>query len=143
MDIKKALKNLLRDTSIIFMLVTVAYAAIMVVVNVNADQILIDATFLLYVFLFSLLVSISQCLYRIKTINKALRVTIQLAIILFSSYVCFFLPLNMQPSQILIGLILTLIIYFIIYGTGAFFIWRFNKNTKKEEEYTSQFKKHK
>ena len=143
MDIKKALKNLLRDTSIIYMLATIIYAALMALVNVGAEEILIEAPLLLYIFLFSLLLSISQFIYRIETINKLLRVIIQLTIVLFSSYVCFFLPLEMQGSYVMIGLFFTLILYFVIYGTGSFFIWRFKKNIKKEEEYKAQFKKQK
>ncbi len=143
MDLKKALKNLLRDSAVIFMIATVLYAGINTIVNVNDETVLIEAPFLLYLFIFSVLAAISQLIYRIDSINKALRVAIQAAIILFSSYVCLFLPMEMQGSHVMVGLAAVILIYSAGYAIGSFFIWKFKQNTKKEEEYTSKFKKNK
>ena len=54
MNIKKILKNMITDTSIFFTVVTAIYAAIMMVVNVDVEEPAIRASFLLYIFLFSI-----------------------------------------------------------------------------------------
>ena len=141
MNIKKALKNLLCDTSVFFTVVTAIYAAIMMVVNVEVEEPAIRASFLLYIFLFSLLGGLSGVFYRIEAWNLALRVCIQYALILFGAYVCFFLPLSFAGSQMVIGLTAVTLIYFAIWGISAFLGWKFKQNTKKDEIYESKFKK--
>ena len=141
MNIKTILKNMLRDTSIYFTLITAAYAALMMVVNVSVEEPAIRASWLLYIFIFSVLGALSMCIFRIDTMNKALRVAIQYVILLFGSYVCFFLPLSFSGSQIMIGLTFVSVIYAVILGVYLFFSYRLNKNRKKEEVYESKFKK--
>ena len=141
MNIKKILKNMLRDTSIYFTLITAAYAALMMVVNVSVEEPAIRASWLLYIFIFSVLGALSMCIFRIDTMNKALRIAIQYVILLFGSYVCFFLPLSFSGSQIMIGLTLVTVLYAVILGVYLFFSYRLNKNRKKEEVYESKFKK--
>ena len=141
MNIKKALKNLLCDTSVFFTVVTAIYAAIMMVVNVEVEEPAIRASFLLYIFLFSILGGLSMLFYRIEAWNLALRVCIQYALILFGAYVCFFLPLSFAGSQMVIGLTAVTLIYFAIWGISAFLSWKFKQNTKKDEIYESKFRK--
>ena len=141
MKIKKILKDLLCDTSIFFTLVTAIYASLMMVINVDTQEPAIRASFLLYIFIFSLLGGISRLLYRIDSWNLALRVCIQYAIILFGAYVCFFIPMSLTGSQVMVGLVAVTLIYFAIWGTVTFFAWRFKQNTRKEEIYENKFKK--
>lgn len=143
MNIKKILLNFVRDTSIVFTLVTVIYSALVVIVNVGIEDPAIALSWLFYIFLFSLLFALSQCIYRIGAINKALRVAIQYAIILFGSYVCFFLPKNFGGSQVMVGLAAVTVVYFLCFGIASFFAWKFKENTQKEETYEKQFKKKK
>ena len=132
---------MLRDTSIYFTLITAAYAALMMVVNVSVEEPAIHASWLLYIFIFSILGALSQCIFRIDSMNKALRIAIQYVILLFGSYVCFFLPLSFSGSQIMIGLTLVTVLYAVILGVYLLFSHRLNKNRKKEEVYESKFKK--
>ncbi len=141
MNIKTILKNMLRDTSIYFTLITAAYAALMMVVNVSVEEPAIRASWLLYIFIFSILGALSQCIFRIDSMNKALRIAIQYVILLFGSYVCFFLPLAFSGSQVMIGLTLVTVLYAVILGVYLLFSHRLNKNRKKEEVYESKFKK--
>ena len=141
MNIKKILKNMLTDTSIFFTVITALYAALMMVVNVETEEPAIRASWLLYIFIFSVLGAISQCILRIDSWNKALRVAIQYVILIFGSYVCFFLPLSLSGSQIMIGFAAVTVLYFLIYGVCAFLSWSFKRNSKKEEVYESKFKK--
>lgn len=141
MNIKTILKNMLRDTSIYFTLITAAYAALMMVVNVSVEEPAIRASWLLYIFIFSILGALSMCIFRIDSMNKALRIAIQYVILLFGSYVCFFLPLSFSGSQIMIGLTLVTVLYAVILGVYLLFSHRLNKNRKKEEVYESKFKK--
>lgn len=132
---------MLRDTSIYFTLITAAYAALMMVVNVSVEEPAIRASWLLYIFIFSILGALSQCIFRIDSMNKALRIAIQYVILLFGSYVCFFLPLSFSGSQIMIGFTLVTVLYAVILGVYLLFSHRLNKNRKKEEVYESKFKK--
>ena len=141
MNIKKILKNMLTDTSAFFTVITAIYAALMMVVNIGTEEPAIRASWLLYIFLFSVLGALSQCIYRIESWNKALRVAIQYVILLFGSYVCFFVPLSFSGSRIMIGLTAVTVIYFAIFGVISFFSWRFKQNSKTEEVYESKFKK--
>ena len=141
MNIKKMLKDLLSDTSIFFTLVTAIYAAIMMVVNVDVEEPAIRASFLLYIFIFSILGGLSCLFYRIRSWNLALRVCIQYALILFGAYVCFFIPLALTGSQVTIGLTAVTLLYFAVWGISYFFTWKFKQNSKKEEVYESRFKK--
>ena len=143
MTARKIFRNLLTDTSVFFTVITPIYAALHMVVNTTEEEALIPVSFLLYIFLFSLLGALSMLVYRLNSLNKALRVAIQYVIILFGAYACFFAPLKMAGSTVLIGLVITSVIYFAIFGVCVFFTWRFNKNKGKEEVYESKFKKHK
>ena len=141
MNIKKILKNLLTDTSIFFTVITAIYAALMLVANVDVAEPAIRVSLLLYIFLFSLLGALSMLIYRIKSWNKALRVAIQYVIFLFGSYVCFFIPMALTGSQVMIGLAAVTFIYYMIWGACTLVSWKFKQNTKKEEIYESQFKR--
>lgn len=141
MTVKKILKNLLTDTSAFFTVLTAVYAALMMVVNVEETEPAIRASFLLFIFLFSLLCAISMFIYRIDSWSLGLRVAIQYALILFGSYVCFFIPLALTGSQVMIGLAAVTVIYFVIWGVCTFISWKFKQNSKKEEVYESKFKK--
>ena len=139
----KIFKNLLTDTSVFFTALTPIYAALHMIVNTSEEETLIPVSLLLYIFLFSLLGAISMLIYRLNSLNKALRIAIQYVIILFASYVCFFAPMAMSGASVMIGLAFATVIYFAILGTCIFFSWAFNKNKGKEEVYERKFKKFK
>lgn len=142
MNIRKVLNRMLTDTAVYFTLISAVYAALMMIVNVNEPEVLMSASQLLLIFVFSALAAISQCIYRISSINKALRVLIQYAILTVSFYVCFLLPLqSMSGSHVVVGITVFTAVYFICFGIGSFFAWRFKENTKKEEVYENKFKK--
>ncbi len=141
MNIKQILKNLLRDTSVYFTLITAAYAALMMVVNVSVEEPAIRASWLLFIFIFSVLGAISQLVFRIEAMHIAYRVVIQYVILLFGAVVCFFLPLSMVGNQMIIGITLVSLLYALAVGCYLFFSRRFKKNSQKEEVYESKFKK--
>ena len=143
MKILKILGKLSVDTSIFFTVITALYSVLMMIINVSEDEPAMRASWLLYIFLFSFLAALSQLIYRLEIMHKAWRVTIQYIMLLFSSYVCFFLPLSMTGNQIVIGLTLVTIIYFACFGVGAFFTHRFRKKIQKEEIYEKKFKSQK
>lgn len=133
------LKKLLSYTSIYFTVFTPIYAAFLMITNVSSEEPAVEMYRLLLIFLFAFLAGISQVIYGIQSMHKALRVLIQYVIIAFASYICFFM--QMAPSQALIGVVFASVIYFACFGIGSFFSWRFRMNTKKEEIYEKKFKK--
>ena len=139
MKTKDIIKSILSYTTTFFTFITAIYAAIQMIVNVGAEGTYMEASWLLLIFLFSFLAAISQCIYKINSIGKGIRVTVQYLIIMFASYVCFFAPLHMRGSQVMVGLMLVTIVYFICFGIGSFFMWSFKKNTKKEEVYELKY----
>ena len=82
-------------------------------------------------------------IYRLESVNKALRIAIQYIIFMFASAVCLFVPMGITGSKMVIGLTLTTVIYFSILGVCVFFSHMFKKNKGKEEVYTSKFRKSK
>ena len=143
MTVGKIFKNLLTDTAVFFSVITPIYAALHMIVNTVEEEALIPVSFLLYIFLFSVLGAISMYIYRLNALNKALKIAIQYAIILFASYACFFAPMAIAGSGVMVGFALVSVIYAVILGICIFFSYAFKKNKSrgKEEVYESKFRK--
>ncbi|MBQ9783181.1 MAG: hypothetical protein IJW44_01530 [Clostridia bacterium] len=141
MEIRKILKKMLSDTALYFTCITVAYALLMIVVNVNEEEILLSAMRLVLNFIFAALAALAQGIYRMKNLHGALRLVAHYGILALAFYLCFLLSLSLPPAQVLIGMVAFTLIYATVMGIGALLVSRFRKNAKEEETYQSQFKK--
>jgi hypothetical protein len=141
MNIKQTVKKILTDACVLFSLITFAYALIVWLVYVKQERVLIRADLVALFFVFALLVSGANVIYRYTKLAGALRLVIHFAICTLAFYTCFLLPLSMPGSSVLVGLILFVLAYFLIMGIIAGITSRFRKNREAAEEYKSQYKK--
>lgn len=141
MNIKQTIKKILTDACVLFSLITAAYALIVWLTYVNQNQVLLEAGRVVLFFVFSLLVSGANGIYRYQPLSSALRLVLHFLICTLSFYLCFLLPLSMPGSSVLVGLIFFILAYLLIMGIIAGLASRFRKNREAAEEYKSQYTK--
>lgn len=141
MNIKQFFKRLLTDTSVYFTLLAAAYSALMLVVNVTEDEVLLSAARLLFLFLFAVLAALGRSVLRARQLPRGVRVLAHYGALLLAFYLCLLLPAGMRAAQVLVGLVLFTVLYFIVAGIAALFLARFRANQPEEAHYESQFKK--
>ncbi len=141
MNIKQTIRKILTDACVLFSFITAAYALIVALVYVNQEQVLMEAGRVVLFFVFSLLVSAANVIYRQKSMSGAIRFFLHFLICTLAFYLCFLLPLSMPGSSVLVGLILFVLCYFLVMGVLALFTSRFRKNREAHEEYQSQYTK--
>ena len=141
MNIKQTIRKILTDACVLFSIITAAYALIVALVYVNQEQVLIEAGRVILFFVFSLLVSAANIIYRTKTMSGAVRLLLHFLICTLAFYLCFLLPLSMPGSSVLVGIIFFVLVYFLVMGIISLFASRFRKNRDANEEYQSQYTK--
>ncbi len=141
MDFRKKLRKILADTSVIFTILTAIYSLLMLIVNVSEDEVLMSATRVLLIFLFSALAAVAQAIFRTKSIPGAARLVLHFMILIAAFYLCFLLPAAMRPASLLIGLVTFTLLYFLVMGLASLFISKLRSNSEKDASYSSQFKK--
>ncbi len=141
MNIKQTIRKILTDACVLFSIITAAYALIVALVYVNQEQVLMEAGRVVLFFVFSLLVSAANIIYRQKNMSGAVRLLLHFLICTLAFYLCFLLPLSMPGSSVLVGIIFFVLVYFLVMGTISLFASRFRKNRDANEEYQSQYKK--
>lgn len=141
MNIKQTVKKTLTDACVLFSLITAVYALIVWLTYVKQDQVLLEAGRTVLFFVFSLLVSIANSIYRAKSIGGALRFLLHALISTLAFYLCFLLPLSMPGKSVFVGLVVFWLVYFLVMGILASISSRFRKNREATEEYKSQYKK--
>ena len=141
MNIKQTIRKILTDACVLFSFITAIYALIIALVYVNQEQVLMEAGRVVLFFVFSLLVSAANVIYRQTSMSGSVRFLLHFLISTLAFYLCFLLPLSMPGSRVLVGLILFILCYFLVMGTIALFTSRFRKNRDAHEEYQSQYTK--
>lgn len=141
MNIKQTVKKILTDACVLFSLITAVYALIVWLVYVNQDQVLIRADLVTLFFVFSLLVSGANSIYRYQKISGALRLLIHFVVCTLAFYTCFLLPLSMPGSSVVVGMVFFALAYGLIMLVVAGISSRFKKNKEATEEYKAQYKK--
>ena len=142
MNIKQTIKKTLTDACVLFSLITAVYALIVWLTYVNQSQVLLEAGRVVLFFVFSLLVSGANVIYRYGKMPGGLRLLLHFLISMLAFYLCFLLPLSMPGSSVLVGMIFFALAYLLVMGIIAGFASRFRKNREAAEEYKSQYKKH-
>ena len=141
MNIRTFCKKLLVNASVYYALITVAYVAILCVVNIGDDEFLIPADRLLFNALFALLAAAAWSVYRLPNLAGGWRLLSHYGMLVLSFYVCFLVPASMRTAQALIGVVLFSAAYFAVAGVWALLLSRFRKNAEKEAAYESQYPK--
>ncbi len=141
MNIKQTVKKTLTDACVLFSLITAIYALIVWLVYVKQEQVLIRADLVTLFFVFSLLVSGANGIYRYAKFSGALRLLIHFVICTLAFYTCFLLPLSMPGSSVVVGMVFFALAYGLIMLIVAGIASRFKKNKAATEEYKAQYKK--
>lgn len=141
MNIKQTVKKILTDACVLFSLITFAYALIVWLVYVKQERVLIRADLVALFFVFALLVSGANVIYRYTKLAGALRLVIHFAICTLAFYTCFLLPLSMPGSSVVVGMVFFAIAYALIMLVIAGIASRFKKNRESTEGYKAQYKK--
>jgi len=140
MNVKFFIKRLLTNSCIYFSIIMVLYALVTLVMNVNDDEVLLDAGRVLLFYVFALLFAAANSIKEIKALHKAVAILLHYAITAFAFYACFFLPINMTPSNVFIGLAIYTVAYVIVSVIMAVFKARFRANAEVKQDYKPQFK---
>ena len=141
MNIKRLISTLLWRTCVYFTVIILIYTAIVAILNTDAHEILVDGVRIMFFFIFSLLFSLANLIYRIKSFSSAIRLLLHYLITAFACYVCLFLPASLTPSGILVGIVLFSITYFIFVGALAIILSARKKHLEKKEVYEKKFSK--
>ncbi len=141
MDFRTIFKKMLTEICVYFALISALYCILMLIVNVSEQEVLLSALTLLLIFVFSILATLAQTIYRYQAMNGAARLFLHYLILALSFYLCFLLPSSMVASQVVVGLTIFTLLYALIMGLSALFLRRLRKNAQKEEVYESRFKK--
>ena len=139
MDIKKLLKKAVLATCVYFTLVTVAYMLCMHFITTGDNSPSVETTRVFFFLAFSFLWAIADAIRSIKIIPHALGRTVHFVICTFAFYTCFMLAMKMNPSNILTGLIIFTIVYWIFVALKALFSSRLRRNREQNELYGNQF----
>ena len=84
MNVKFFIKRLLTHSCIYFSLITVVYAIVAAIVNVNDEEVLLDAGRLILFYVFSLLFAAANSVKEIKALHKALAILLHYVITAFA-----------------------------------------------------------
>ncbi len=141
MNLRKFFKLLLGDTSRYFTLLAVLYSIAMLLVNVGKQEVLLRASTLFFLFLFALLAALARSLLRLSSMSGAARLLLHYLGLTFAFFLCLLLPNGMRATQVLIGLVLFSIVYWIGAGLVHVFYARFQKQSEQSEAYEKQFSK--
>ena len=139
MDLKKLIKKIFNAACIYFTVISAVYMLIMTFITTD-DAPAIEASRVLLFFVFSMLWASADAIRTIKKIPSPLGRVIHFIICLFGFYACFMLAVNMLPSNILTGLIIFSLCYWIFVGLKAFFSSRLKRTREGSQKYQGQFK---
>jgi hypothetical protein len=92
-------------------------------------------------FLASLLFSLANGIFRINKLHGAVKLLLHYLLSTFAFCACMLLPLSLDSTSTLVGIILFSVIYFIIAALIAFFRARYKRRVDENSEYKSQFSK--
>ena len=138
MNIFKIIKKSLTEACVFFCVIFAIFAPISLTVDKAEGLYPLEQTFLF--FIFALLFSLANAVYRMKALGGGLRLFLHYLITLLSFYLCFMLYMGMVGMQVLVGIFLYTVIYFIVAGIIALFKSRFNRLKNEHSAYEKKFK---
>lgn len=141
MNINQQFTKLLTNTCSYFTAIILAYTAVVAIINTAANEILIGGVRILFFFIFSLLFSLANVVYGIKTISAPVRLLLHYLITIFACYICLFLPASLRPSGVIVGIVLFSILYFFLVAMRALVLSLIKKRLEKKEVYEKKFSK--
>ncbi len=141
MNFRSFLKKVLTNACVYFSIVTAIYSVVVMIMYLDDDRVLLDASRVLLFFFASLLFSLACGVFKINKLHGALKLIIHYLLSTFAFASCMLLPLSLDPTSTLVGIILFSVIYFICAALIALFKSRYRRRIEETGEYKSQFSK--
>ncbi len=141
MDIKQYISKFFSRACVYFTAMILIYTAVVALINNDANEILIGGVRILFFFIFSLLFSLANVIYGIKSISSPVRFLIHYLITLFACCICLFLPASLAPSGFIVGIVFFSVIYFLVAAIYALILSLHKKRLEKKEVYEKKFSK--
>ena len=135
------IKKTLTKACIFFSFITAAYAGLSMIVNVDDELVLLDASRLLLFFFGSIFFAIGNMILAADKISMALRVFLHYVIYLLSVYFFFMLPIKPEASATIIALTFFSVVYAISLSIVLAVKSRYKVRSEKQQEYKPKFKK--
>ena len=143
MFIKSFIKKVLTHACVYFSILTALYSAIVMIIYVDDETVLLDASRVLLFFVAALLFSLANAFLGLTKLHGALRSVVHYLLTVFAFCTCMMLPISPEGSTMLVGIAIFTLLYLVIAGILALFRSRYRKKSEKTTEYSSQFSKNK
>ncbi len=141
MKLKDHIKKILYSASAYFTIIIILYTLAVIFVNVDAGEILLEASRVMLFLFFSLLLSVANYIFALKILPTFARVLIHFVLTAFAFYLCFMAPISPTPSTAFVGITLYTILYFVLSGIIAVIKSRYKRQSESEEKYEKRFSK--
>ncbi len=138
MNIWQIIKKSLTEACVIFCVIFAFIAIFVLSIDKSEGLYSLGQTFLF--FIFALIFAIANVIMRIKKLSFALRLFLHFLITALGFYFCFMLYMGMKGTQLLIGLFLYAVVYFICALVIGLLVSRFRKIKNAHSDYEKKFK---
>ena len=141
MDLKALTKNIFKNACVIFTVFTALYSVISAIINVDDSVVRLEVSRIILFFMASVLFSAANGIFKIERLHGALKILLHYLLTLAAFWACMLLPLSLDPSTTIVGIVIFSLIYLIVALIAYFIRSRYRANTEKDEEYVPQYKK--
>ena len=138
MNIWQIIKKSLTEACVIFCVIFAFIAIFVLSMDKSEGLYSLGQTFLF--FIFSLIFALANVVMRIKSLSFALRLFLHFLMTALGFYLCFLLYMGMQGTQVLVGLFLYAVVYFISALIIGLLVSRFRKIKNAHSDYEKKFK---
>ena len=142
MDLKKFINKTLINCARLFTVITVCYSLLVILVNAEAEEILLEATRIVLFFIFSLMVSLANSILSVKTIQGAIRYISHFFLCAVAFYLCLLVPLidaGAGGSFVVVGLSAFTLLYVVAFVVITVVKSSLTRKKEKKQEYTNRF----
>ena len=138
MNIWKTIKKSLTEACVIFCVIFAFIAIFVLSMDKSEGLYSLGQTFLF--FIFALIFAFANVIMRTKSLSFGLRLFLHFLITALGFYLCFMLYMGMQGTQLLVGLFLYSVVYFIAALSIVLLVSRFRKIKNAHSDYEKKFK---
>ena len=141
MNIKALIKNIFKNACICFTVFTALYSIISAIINVDDSVVSLEVSRVLLFFVASVLFAIANGIFKVPKLHGSLKFILHYFLTLCAFYSCMLLPLSLDSTTTIVGIVIFSLFYLIIAVVSSLIISRYKANENQDKEYVSQFKK--
>ena len=143
MNLKSLIKNISKNTCIIFTVFTALYCIISAIINVDDSVVSLEVSRLILFFVASILFAMANGVFKLEKMHVAAKFILHYIFTLFAFWTCMLLPLELEGSTAIVGVALFSVLYLVVTLVVSLIKSRYKKNADADAEYTPQYKKKK